>query len=144
MQYYWDNTTHINVLERFSTIWKGILKSENIDNNWIKPDQIKELEDLFTNVAERNFYLHLDENHIYVSLCQDSPYYYYEFEKYCIKLLKEIEKKFKVKIGEGEFFCWECKPMANSYRYVIFKKENKFKLKKTVLNWDKYDNKIKK
>ena len=65
MQYYWDNTTHINVLERFSTIWKGTLKSENIDNNWIKPDQIRELEDLFTDVAERNFYLHLDENHIY-------------------------------------------------------------------------------
>jgi hypothetical protein len=144
MQYYWDNTTHINVLERFSTIWKGTLKSEKIDGNWIKPDQIRKLDDLFTDVAERNFYLYLDENHIYISLCQDSPYYFYEFEKDAIKLLKEIEKKFEVKIGEGEFFCWECKPMPNSYRYVIYKKDNKFKIKKTVLNWEKYDTKIKK
>ena len=139
MQFYWDDTTHINVLERFSTIWKGILKSENIDDNWIKPEQIKDLEDLFTKVAERNFYIHLDENHIYISLCQDSPYHYYEFEKDGLKLFKDIEKKFNVKISSGEFYCWECKPMPNSYRYVIFKRDNKFKMKKTVLNWDKYD-----
>ena len=139
MQFYWDDTTHINVLERFSTIWKGILKSENIDDNWIKPEQIKDLEDLFTKVAERNFYIHLDENHIYISLCQDSPYHYYEFEKDGLKLFKDIKKKFNVKISSGEFYCWECKPMPNSYRYVIFKRDNKFKMKKTVLNWDKYD-----
>lgn len=139
MQYYWDDTTHINVLERFSTIWKGSLKSENIDENWIKPEEIKDLEDLFTKVAERNFYIHLDENHIYISLCQDSPYHYYEFEKNGLKLFKDIEKKFNVKISSGEFYCWECKPMPNSYRYVIFKRDNKFKMKKTVLNWDKYD-----
>ncbi len=139
MQYYWDDTTHINVLERFSTIWKGSLKSENIDENWIKPEEIKDLEDLFTKVAERNFYIHLDENHIYISLCQDSPYHYYEFEKNGLKLFKDIEKKFNVKISSGEFYCWECKPMPNSYRYVIFKRDNKFKMKKTVLNWNKYD-----
>ena len=144
MQYYWSNTKTINVLERYTTIWKGILTSEHIDNNWIHPDKLTELEDLFVEIADRNFHLHLDENHIYVSLCQDSPYYYYEFEKSIIKLLKAIEKKFNVKIGEGEYYCWECKPMANSYRYNIYKKDGKFKIKKTVLNWEKYDNKIKK
>ena len=144
MHYYWDNTTNINVLEKFKTIWKGNIKSENIDGNWIKPDEIKKLEDICTDIAERNFYIYLDENHIYLSLCQDSPYYYYEFEKNIIKLLKEIEKKFKVKIGEGDFYCWECRPMANSYKYIIFKKDNKFKIKKTVLNWEKYEAKIKK
>jgi len=144
MHYYWDNTTHINVLEKFKTIWKGTIKSENIDENWIKPDEIKKLEDICTNVAERNFYVNLDENHIYLSLCQDSPYYYYEFEKNIIKLLKEIEKNFEIKIGEGDFYCWECRPMANAYKYVIFKKDTKFKIKKTVLNWEKYETKIKK
>ena len=144
MQYYWDDTKHINVLEKYSTIWKGTLKNENVDSLWISPDKLNQLEDLFTDVLDRNFYIYLDENYIYVSLCQDSPYFYYEFEKNIIKLLKKIENKFEVTISEGEFYCWECRPMADSYRYIIYKKEKKFKMKKTVLNWEKYDNKIKK
>lgn len=141
MQYYWDDTKHINVLERYSTIWKGTLINGDIDKPWINPEKLKELEDVFTDIGERNFYINLDENHIYVSLCQDSPYYFYEFEKYIIKLLKSIEKKFKVKINGGEFYCWECRPMANSYRYNIYKKDSKFKIKKNTLNWEKYDSK---
>lgn len=141
MQYYWDDTKHINVLERFSTIWKGTITKKDVDDPWILPDKIKILEDIFTDVCDRNFYIYLDENHIYISLCQDSPYLYYEFEKSILKLLKTIEKKFTIKIEGGEFYCWECRPMANSYKYKIYKKENKFKLKKIVLNWEKFENK---
>jgi hypothetical protein len=139
MQYYWSDTSRINLLERYTTIWKGILINENIDSIWIKPDEIESLKDIFVDICERNFYIHLDENNIYISLCPDSPYYYYEFEKNILKLLKTIENKFKIKINEGTFNCWECKPFPNSYRYYVFKKDNKFKLKKNVLNWDNYD-----
>ena len=139
MQYYWSDISRINLLERYTTIWKGILTNENIDSIWIKPDQIELLKDIFVDSCERNFYIHLDENNIYISLCQASSYYSYEFEKDILKLLKTIEKKFEIKINEGNFNCWECKPFPNSYRYYIFKKDNKFKLKKNVLNWDKYD-----
>ena len=72
MQYYWSDISRINLLERYTTIWKGILTNENIDSIWIKPDQIELLKDIFVDSCERNFYIHLDENNIYISLCQDS------------------------------------------------------------------------
>tara|TARA_B100001173_G_C15586633_1_gene378679 strand:- start:13 stop:435 length:423 start_codon:yes stop_codon:yes gene_type:complete len=137
MQYYWDDTSHINVLERYTTIWKGTLINTNVDSNWVKPEQIREFDDLLVDVCERNFEINLDESNIYLSLCQDSPYYYHEFEKNILKFLRKSEKKFNININEGEFYCWECRPLANSYRYRIYKKDNKFKLKKSVLNWEK-------
>lgn len=135
MKYYWDDISHINVLERYKTIWKGTLINTNIDSNWLKPDEVKQFDDLLINICDRNFYINVDENNIYLSLCQDSPYYYYEFEKNILKLLRSAEKKFNITINEGEFYCWECRPLANSYRYRIYKKDNKFKLKKSVQNW---------
>ena len=134
MSYYWTGT---KVLEKYPTIWKGILTKENIDNNWILPVQLSSLRDLFVEVLDRNFYLDVDENNIHISLCQDSPYYYNEFEANIIKMLKELEKQYNIKIGNGEFYLWECKPMANSIKYVIYKKNDKFKIKKTVHNWEK-------
>lgn len=136
MQYYWDDTKHINILERYTTIWKGTLINTNIDSNWLKPEQVREFDDLLIDICERNFYINLDESNIYLSLCQDSPYFYYEFEKHILKFLRSAEKKFNISINEGEFYCWECRPMANSYRYRIYKKDNKFKLKKSVQNWN--------
>lgn len=136
MKYYWDDISHINVLERYKTIWKGTLINTNIDSNWLKPDEVKQFDDLLINICDRNFYINVDENNIYLSLCQDSPYYYYEFEKNILKLLRSAEKKFNITINEGEFYCWECRPLANSYRYRIYKKDNKFKLKKSVQNWN--------
>lgn len=144
MEYYWSDTSKINLLERYTTIWKGTLTNENIDLIWIKPGYIEILKDIFVDVCQRNFHIILDEMNIYISLCQDSPYYYYEFEKDILKLLKGIEKRFNVKIKEGEFTCWECKPLSNSYRYFIYKNDNKFKLKKNILNWEIFDKKIKK
>ena len=137
MKYYWDNTSHINVLERYTTIWKGTLVNSNIDSNWIKPEQLRQFDDLLIDICERNFEINLDESNIYLSLCQDSPYYYHEFEKNILKFLRKAEKNFNININEGEFYCWECRPLANSYRYRLYKKDNKFKLKKSVLNWEK-------
>jgi hypothetical protein len=134
MSYYWTNT---KVLDKYPTIWKGILKNENIDNKWILPEQLRELDDLFVEILERNFHLDLDENNIHISLCQDSPLYYNEFEAKIINMLKEIEKQYHVKIGEGEFYLWECKPMANTIKYSIYKQNGKFKIKKNVHNWEK-------
>ena len=49
MSYYWTNT---RVLDKYPTIWKGILKNENIDNKWILPEQLRELDDLFVEILE--------------------------------------------------------------------------------------------
>ena len=86
---------------------------------------------------DRNFYLDMDENNIYISLCPDSPYYYNEFEDSIINMLKELEKQYNIKIGNGEFYLWECKPMANTIKYKIYKKNYKFKIKKNINNYEK-------
>ena len=136
MNYYWNDKKSINVLEKYTTIWRGEINKNNQNELWIKneKDDIQKLDDLIIELLDRNFYINLDENNIYLSLCQDSPLLYNEFEKNILKFLRNLEKNFNICIEGGEFNCWECRPYADIYKYTIFKKDNKFKLKKKKIN----------
>jgi len=138
-RYYYDECT-FNVLEKYATIWKGFLKKKNIDDNWIKCDELRKIDDLFAEKYDINFYTYLDEDYLYISLCQDTKYYYYQFEKDIIKMIKDIQKLCQIEIGEGCFEAWECKPYADSYKYTIYREEEKLKLKKIKVNIEKYEN----
>lgn len=145
-KYYFDNT---NIDTNYSTIWYGFL----IYDSNKTPIQISEnyhqvsnriLDDLLSELCDNNFYVNIINNHIHISLCQDSKYYYYQFEKDIKIVVKEIERIFHVTIESGEFNATECKYNGNQYKYTISKgKDNNVILKKRILNWETHDTKKK-
>ena len=88
-----------------------------------------------------NFYINIDfdNSSIYISLCQDSRYYYYQFEKDIKLLINSIEKDCLIYINCGEFYANEIKHDGNQYKYTIIKKNSEIILKKKILNWTTYD-----
>jgi len=146
-KYYFDNT---NIDTNYSTIWYGFLiydiSKNNIpisENYYQKSNRI--LDDLLCELCDMNFCVNIINNHIYISICQDSKYYYYQFEKDIKIVIKEIETKFDVTIESGEFNATECKYNGNQYKYTITKNKDKnIILKRRILNWTTYDIKIKK
>jgi len=145
-KYYFEDTT-LNT--KYPTLWNGYLlyNGENIsisENYWQRSNRI--LDDLLTDICDVNFYVTLIDNNIYLSVCGDSSFYYYNFEKTIKKAIKNIEKKFNINITESEFFATELKPMGNQYKYSTSKNcdvdgNEKIILKKKTLNWITYENK---
>lgn len=150
-KYYFDNT---NIDTNYSTIWYGFLIYNSLKNNI--PDSIpisenyyqksnRILDDLLSELCNINFYVNIINNHIYISICQDSKYYYYQFEKDIKIVIKEIEAKFGLTIESGEFNANECKYNGNQYKYTITKNKDKnVILKRRILNWTNYDIKMQK
>jgi hypothetical protein len=137
-RYYFDKT---DLDSKYSTLWNGFLEydSNNIELTQDREEKNtnKELDDILSEICNINFYIYLLDSKIYISLCQDQKYYYYDFEKDIKKVISEIEIKFKVKINYGEFNATEIKHYGNQYKYTITKDKNsKIILKKKVLNWE--------
>ena len=139
--YYWEEKTPINICEKYVTYWKGYFKNKNIDSKWINQNDIKKINTLLAEKYDIMFHIQVDESNIYFSIGGDDRYYYYDFEKHILKIIKDIEKMFNVKIEEGCFEAWECRPEANMFKYIISKENKKCILKKTVVNIQKYENK---
>jgi hypothetical protein len=148
-KYYFDNT---DIDTNYSTIWYGFLiyNSNNPSRNNIpisenyhqKSNRI--LDDLLCELCDNNFYVNIINNYIHISVCQDSKYYYHQFEKDIKIAIKEIESKFNVIIESGEFNANECKYNGNQYKYTISKGiDNNIILKKRILNWTTHDTKKK-
>lgn len=140
MKYYYDN---MNLKERYATLWNGYLSYEiKLPND--NPEKILsicKLNDIVTDICKINFYINIDNSNIYISLCQDSHYYYYDFEKDIKKVILKLEKEFDINIIGGEFNANEVNHNANQYKYTILKKNEKITLKKKTLNWSSYKSK---
>lgn len=144
-RYYFDNT---KINNEYSTIWYGeFLYNGNkipISINYFQESN-KDLDDILVDNLEANFYIKLIDNYIYLSLCSDSKFYYYDFEKKIKKTITKIEDKFSIDIYSGNFDAEEFKPEGNKYKYFISKnKDNKIILRKKILNWLIYESKKKK
>ena len=153
-KYYYQTCSYINYQEErklqqiYPTLWQGFLKYKG-DKIEIKEEYKFHqksntiLDDILVDITDTNFYVNLKNDYIYLSLDSDSYYYYYNFEKQIKKLIKKIEKEFKIYVTEGEFFATEIKHLGNQYCYEITRKENnKIFLVKKVLNWEIYAKKI--
>ena len=146
-KYYFES---YNLQERYSTLWHGFLKYDGIqipiNREHILSTNNKllyniDLNDIFTEICQLNFYISLIDNYIYISHDNDELYYYHQFEKSIKNAIKETELKFNIVITNGEFYGNEIKHNGNQYKYTISKKDDKIILKKKILNWDNYDNK---
>lgn len=137
-KYYFDNT---NLDKVHATLWNGYLVCESSAANILKSKE-KELDEIFAEICNINFYINIINNTIYISLCQDEKYYFYEFEKDIKNVIESIQEKYKIKIVSGEFNAIEIKNFGNQYKYIIKNiNDNKISLKKKILNWDSYENK---
>jgi hypothetical protein len=147
-RYYYDNCAHFNK-DKYKTLWNGYL-TYNIDDPYIKSESESELNDLIVEICERNFYITLEENYIYLSFDSDEYLYHYEFEKTLKPLIVAIQNKFKISNIEGEFFATEIKHCGNQYKYIIHEcineelmseseSQKKLKITKKTLNWDNYE-----
>ena len=139
-RYYYDG---YELDKKYATLWNGFLdyNSNNIEYTKDRGDNTnRELDDLVTDICDINFYIYLLDSKIYISLCQDAKYYYYQFEKDIKKVIIEIENKFNVKIDYGEFNATELRHNGDQYKYTITKNiDAKIVLKKKILNWNNYE-----
>jgi hypothetical protein len=145
-RYYYDNC---DINEKYPTLWNGFLEYNSniieLTQDREEKNTNRELDDILTNICDINFYVYIIDSKIYISLCQDSKYYYFQFEKDIKNVITAIENKFNVKIDYAEFNATEIKHQGNQYKYTITKdKSSKIILKKKILNWDSYESKSKK
>jgi hypothetical protein len=137
-RYYFDE---YKINELYPTLWDGYIQfdSNKIPITDIEENSNRELDDLVTNICAINFYIYILDSKIYISLCQDSVYYFHQFEKDIKKLIFAIEDKFKVNIDYAQFNATEVKHQGNQYKYTLTKDtNNRLILKKKILNWDNY------
>lgn len=128
-RYYFDEKDENN----YATLWNGFLEFSN--NNNIEISDM-EVNDIMTEVCDINFYIYVNNTKIFFSLCQDSKYYYHQFEKDILNSIKKIENKFNICILNGEFNAVEIKHNGCQYKYNILKdNDSKFVLKKKILSW---------
>ena len=142
-KYYFQNTI---VETEFPTLWDGYLtydadKLIEISDGYFQKSN-RELDDLLQEICDINFYVSLIDNNIYLSVCRDSHFYYQDFEKNIKKIIKEIEIKFNISIKSGQFNANEVKHRGSQYRYTINKDNDKISVKRKILNWETYDDKV--
>jgi hypothetical protein len=140
-KYYYDDKMRIDVLEKYKTIWRGYFITSSEEKTFITKDHFLEINELCANKFDVGFYLTVDKNYLYMSICPDSEYYYHQFEKDILKIAKDIQKCCNVKICKGSFQAWECRPDANMFNYTIYIEKEKLKLKKSEINIHKYEEK---
>jgi hypothetical protein len=131
-RYYYDG---YNLDKNYATLWNGFLEYNSntieLTEDRIEKNTNRELDDLLTDICNINFYIYILDSKIYISLCQDSKYYYYQFEKDIKLIIDKIENQFNIKIDNGEFNATELKHQGNQYKYSISKDiDSKIILKK--------------
>lgn len=142
IKYYFESC---NIQTRYLTIWHGFLKYDGnqipVNREHLLSSNSKllyniDLNDIFCEIFQLNFYISLINNYIYISHDMDEFYYYHQFEKSIKNAIKETELAFNIVITNGEFYANEIKHNGNQYKYTISKKNDKIILKKKILNWD--------
>ena len=137
--YYFMNT-NLNTI--YSTLWRGYFKY--IYNNETHIISGLDIDNILVDICDINFYLHIEDQCIFISLCQDEKYYIYQFEKHCKKIVEKIEEICDINITYGDFNATELKHDGNQYKYTITRAEDKkIILKKRVLNWEVFEKKRK-
>jgi len=139
-KYYYDNNPYFNK-DKYKTLWNGYL-AYKIDDTYISDE--RQLNDILVDVCERNFYITLQENYIYLSFDSDEYLYHYQFEKMIKPSINKIQENFKIFIEEGEFYATEIKHCGNQYKYTINQSinhdnEKKITIKKKTMNWENYE-----
>ena len=133
--YYYSNHSDI----KSPILWDGEITFHS-DISYDNAKMEKDIRDLFDTIFEVNFYIHVYEETIYLSLCMDSFLSCSVFEKLCKKALKKTEEECNIYLIQGRVFAYEVKHHGNQCRYTISKKDNgSFYVGKTVLNWEAYD-----
>ena len=132
IRYYFDNMD----MNRYPTLWDGFLHY-SISNDLLTERNVY---DIIIEICDIGFYINIHENNIYISLCRDSNYYYYDFEQHIKPIINKLESSLLINIELGEFNATEVKHQGNQYKYTILKNEDMtISLKKRILNWEKYD-----
>ena len=141
-RYYFDEDNRET--SNYSTYWNGIINihKENIQMNY---DNLKIIKEIFKKKYNIQLeWIGIELNQIKITIHRNMKYYYYQFEKDIIGIIKNIQKSCKIKIESAIFEAWESKHNSDIYKYTIKKEEQKFKLIKKKLNIEKWNSKIKK
>lgn len=134
MKYYFDNMD----LNKYPTLWDGFLEY-NVYSELLNERLVS---DIITEICDINFYINIHDDKIYMSICRDSDYYYYQFEQHIKHVITALENAFFINIENGQFNATEVKHQGNQYRYTISKNlDLSIVLKKKILNWEKYESK---
>ena len=116
-RYYFDDENQ-NIVY-YSTYWYGII---NIDNKQLNYSNLLHIKDIFeTKYNIELEWLSIDENQIKLTIHRNMKYYYHQFEKDILSILKDIQRKCKFKIDNANFDACESKHDSNMYKYTINK-----------------------
>lgn len=137
--YFMNSNMDVN---NYSTLWRGYFKFIYNNTNYILSGL--DVDNILLDICDINFYIHLDQDYIYISICQDEKYYVYQFEKHCKKIVAKLEEICDIYITYGEFNATELKQDGNQYKYTLTKTEDKkISLRKKTLNWEIFEKKRK-
>ncbi len=133
-KYYYMDTQSDKI---YATLWNGFLKYKKLDEH---PIPFLDIDNILVDICNINFYVHLDNEYIYISLCQDEKYYAHQFEIHIKKVIRSFEEKFNLQILSGEFNATELRHQGDQIKYTISKlSNNNISLKKRILNWESYE-----
>ena len=137
-RYYFDDENQ-NIVY-YSTYWYGTI---NVNNNQLNYSNLVHINNIFkTKYNIELEWLSIDENQIKLTIHRNMKYYYYQFEKEILSIVKDIQRNCKFKIDNAIFDAWESKHDSNMYKYTIKKVNQVFKLIKKELNIEKWKLKI--
>jgi hypothetical protein len=137
-RYYFDDENQ-NIVD-YSTYWYGTI---NVNNKQLNYSNLVHIKDIFeTKYNIELEWLSIDENQIKLTIHRNMKYYYHQFEKDILSILKDIQRKCKFKIDNANFDACESKHDSNMYKYTIKKVNQVFKLIKKKLNIEKWNLKI--
>ena len=123
-RYYFDDENQ-NIVY-YSTYWYGTI---NVNNNQLNYSNLVHINNIFkTKYNIELEWLSIDENQIKLTIHRNMKYYYYQFEKEILSILKDIQRNCKFKIDNAIFDAWESKHDSNMYKYTIKKVNQVFKL----------------
>jgi len=132
-KYYFLEKKGSDVNIKYPTLWDGFLKYERKNND---PIEWLDLDNILIDICDINFYIHTDNDNIYLSVDRDESYYVHQFEKHIKKVIKLMEEKLDIIILEGSFNANEVKHNGSQYKYNISRDKDKIIVKKTILNWE--------
>lgn len=132
-KYYFLDKKCVDINTKYPTLWDGFLKYERKSDQYI---EWLDLDNILVDICDINFYIHTDNDSIFLSVDRDESYYAHQFEKHIKKIIKQTEEKLDINIISGIFNANEVKHNGSQYKYTISKDKDKIILKKTVLNWE--------
>lgn len=138
-RYYFDENENYTLI--YSTYWYGLI---NIDKEIsTNDDNMFYIKDIFkTKYNIELQWLGIDKNQIRLTIHRNMKYYYYQFEKDILNIIKDIQKKCEFKVEIAIFEAWESKHDSDHYKYTIKRVNQVLKLSKKKLNIEKWNSKI--